>query len=139
TAAAFARLGFEARTHPSALPDAGAHVLLTRHGRSGRTVAMVSHLDTVFTRVEEEANDFRFRVEGDKLYGPGVGDIKGGTLMVLMVLDALHAVCPAAFESVTWAVGLNANEERLDGEFNGLFRRHLAGPVLGVLVFEAGA
>src|SRR5437588_1297428 len=46
TAAAFARLGFEARAHPSAVPDAGAHVLLTRGPAkrvppgSGRTVAM---------------------------------------------------------------------------------------------------
>jgi glutamate carboxypeptidase len=145
TAAAFARLGFEAEAHPSARPGAGSHVLLTRGPAkrvppgAARTVAMVSHLDTVFTRAEEEANDFRFRVEGDKIYGPGVGDIKGGTLMALMVLDALHAVRPAAFASVAWAVGLNANEERLDGEFNELFRRHLTGPVAAVLVFEAGA
>src|SRR5438477_8837728 len=59
--------------------------------------------------------------------------------MALMVLDALAAVCPGDFESLTWQVGLNATEERLDGEFSELFRGHLVGPVPAVLVFEAGA
>src|SRR5438067_18817 len=93
TAAAFAPLRFEAQTHPAARPGTGRHLLLTRRGRSDRTVVMVSHLDTVFTREEELANDFSFRAEGDKIYGPGVGDIKGGTVTALMVLDALRAVC----------------------------------------------
>lgn len=139
SADAFAPLGFEAASHPSAHPWAGRHLLLTRHGRSDRTVALVSHLDTVFTPAEEAANDFHYRTDGDRIHGPGVGDIKGGTLVALMVLDALHAAAPDAFDVVTWRLGLNATEERLDTEFNDLFRRHLAGPVLAVLVFEAGA
>ncbi|MBI1915090.1 MAG: M20/M25/M40 family metallo-hydrolase [Planctomycetes bacterium] len=139
TAEAFARLGFEAQTVPSAHPWAGRHLFLTRRGATDRTVVMVSHLDTVFSRDEEQKFDFRFRREGDKLYGPGVADIKGGTVMALMMLDALRAACPAEFDDVTWHVGLNALEEKLDDEFNRLLRERLTGPALAVLVFEAGA
>src|SRR5206468_7696886 len=74
-----------------------------------------------------------------KLSGPGVADIKGGTLMALMMLDAVRAVCPTEFGRVTWRVGLNALEEKLDDEFNRLLRERLDGPTLAVLVFEAGA
>src|SRR5262245_8087864 len=139
TADAFARLGFEAETSPSAHPWAGRHLFLTARGTTNRTIVLVSHLDTVFRREEEQKYDFRFRAESDKLYGPGVADIKGGTLMALMTLDALRAVCPAEFNAITWRVGLNALEEKLDDEFNRLLRERLAGPVLAVLVFEAGA
>ncbi len=139
TADAFARLGFEAETAPSAHAWAGRHLFLTAHGTTNRTVMLVSHLDTVFRREEEQKYDFRFRVEGDKRYGPGVADIKGGTVMALMTLDALRAICPAEFGAVTWRVGLNALEEKLDDEFNRLLRERLDGPVLAVLVFEAGA
>jgi glutamate carboxypeptidase len=139
TAAVFAPLGFDAETVPSAHPWAGRHLFLTRRGKTDRIIVTVSHLDTVFKREEEERFDFRFRLEGDKLSGPGVADIKGGTLMALMMLDALRAVCPADFDAVTWCVGVNALEEKLDDEFNRLYRARLTGPVLAVLVFEAGA
>src|SRR4051794_7910307 len=139
TVDAFTPLGFDFESVPSAHPWAGRHLFLTRRGATERTIVMVSHLDTVFKREEEQKFDFRFRIEGDKLYGPGVADIKGGTLMALMMLDALRAACPVDFDAVTWRVGLNALEEKLDDEFNRLLRERLDGPALAVLVFEAGA
>jgi glutamate carboxypeptidase len=139
TAEVFASLGFTPAFLPSAHPWAGQHVVLTRPGRSERVVALVSHLDTVFTPEEERSNDFRFRIEGDRVYGPGTCDIKGGTLTALMTLDALRTVVPDLFETITWVVGLNALEERLDHEFTDLLRTHLTGQVLAVLVFEAGS
>src|SRR5262249_25639062 len=90
TAEAVAHLGFVAEPVPSALPWAGRHLFLTRRGNTNRTIVLVSHLDTVFRIEEEQKFDFRFRIQGDKLSGPGVADIKGGTLLALMMLDALH-------------------------------------------------
>ena len=43
---------------------------------------MISHLDTVFPPEEEERNDFHWQVEGDRIFGPGTNDIKGGTVMM---------------------------------------------------------
>src|SRR5262245_33776502 len=48
TAEAFAPLGFVAEHVPSANPDFGRHLFLTRPGTSRRSLAMVTHLDTVF-------------------------------------------------------------------------------------------
>ena len=48
TAEAFADLGFTAEPVPSVEPAYGDHLVLTRPGRSAKSVAMVAHLDQVF-------------------------------------------------------------------------------------------
>ena len=48
TAECFAPLGFAAEFVPAVNPLYGDHLVLTRRGRSPKTIAMVSHLDTVF-------------------------------------------------------------------------------------------
>jgi glutamate carboxypeptidase len=45
-------------------------------------IAVMSHLDTVHP-VGTAAADLRVRVEGDRLYGPGVFDMKGGAWLAL--------------------------------------------------------
>src|SRR3954465_1290676 len=82
TAECFAPLGFSAGYVPPANPEFGNHLVLTRPGRSGKSIAMVSHLDTVFPPEEEERNNFHWQVEGDRIFGPGTQDIKGGTVMM---------------------------------------------------------
>ena len=61
-------------------------------------LALVAHLDTVFSPEEEKANEFIFRQEGDKIYGPGTVDIKGGTVMAFIVLDAIQKFYPQVFD-----------------------------------------
>lgn len=138
TAAAFAELGFSAETVQSANPNFGRHLVLTRPGRSGRMVALVSHLDTVFPPDEEKTHDFIWRREGDRIYGPGTVDVKGGTVMMYMVLAALKAHAPSVYDDVTWTLLLNASEEVLFGDFNRLCLRSLDGSALACLVFEPG-
>jgi glutamate carboxypeptidase len=140
TAETFAALGFAAARVRSARPDVGQHLVLTRPAAtaSAPTVALVSHLDTVYTADEESANAFGFRHVGDRIYGPGVSDAKGGTLLALMVLDTLAHVAPDVFEAVHWKVGLNAAEEILEPEFSTALLDLLRGRVLAVLVFEPG-
>ena len=100
TAQCFAPLGFTAEFVPSPNPNNGNHLVLTRPGRSKRSVAMVSHLDTVFPPEEEARNQFHWQPEGDRIYGPGTHDIKGGTIMMWLVLQALRAHAPAVFEEI---------------------------------------
>jgi len=78
TAECFAPLGFTAEFVPAVNLNFGGHLVLTRRGRSAKSVAMVSHLDTVFPPEEEIRNNFRWQPEGDRIYGPGTQDIKGG-------------------------------------------------------------
>lgn len=138
TAQTFAPLGFSAQSVQAANPAYGKHLILTRPGLSGRTIGLVSHLDTVFPPEEEQANHFCWQEEGDKIYGPGANDIKGGTVMMLMVLDALKTLAPAAFAEVTWVLALNAAEERLSEDFGPLCLQHLGPNALACLIFEAG-
>lgn len=138
TAEAFADLGFSARRVQSENPLFGDHFILTRPGQSRRSVALISHLDTVFPRSEEERNNFHWRQVGDKLYGPGTNDIKGGTVVMYMMLAALQQVAPDIYNDITWVVLLNAAEEELTQDFGRVCVETLDETTLACLIFEGG-
>lgn len=138
TMGAFAGLGFKAELIPSVNPAYGNHLVLTRPGRSSQTLGLISHLDTVFPPDEEERHQFHWRPEGDRIYGPGTVDIKGGTVMIYMMLAALKDLAPEAFNQVRWVILLDASEEREADDFGDLCRRYLGPNALAALVFEAG-
>jgi glutamate carboxypeptidase len=137
TADCFAPLGFTAEHVPSTNPHYGDHLVLTRRGRSARSVAMISHLDTVFPPEEEARNNFRWQPEGDRIYGPGTQDIKGGTVMMWLVLTALRAHAPEVFEEITWKLIWNSSEEMYSPDFGDVCRRHFDRGTIAALVFEA--
>lgn len=138
TAQAFATLGFEAETVQSVTPTYGMHLVLTRPGTSGRKLGLISHLDTVFPPEEEIRHNFSWREAGDRIYGPGTVDIKGGTVMIYMILEALQKFAPHLFEAVTWVILLNAAEERGSADFGQLCNDRLGPEALAALVFEGG-
>lgn len=137
TAECFAPLGFVAEYVPSVNPRYGDHLVLTRPGRSSRSIAMVSHLDTVFPPEEEARNNFRWQPEGDRIYGPGTHDIKGGTAMMWLVLQALQARAPAVFDEIQWRLFWNSSEETLSHDFGEVCRKRFDRETLAALVFEA--
>jgi glutamate carboxypeptidase len=137
TAECFASLGFVPEFVPPANPDYGHHLVLTRRGKSAKTIAMVSHLDTVFPPEEELRNDFHWQPEGDRIYGPGTQDIKGGTAMIWLVLSALQRFEPKVFEDITWKLFWNSAEERFSPDFGDLCRTRCQNGTLAALVFEA--
>lgn len=139
TAEMFAELGFVAACVPSTNPDFGDHLLLTRRGEGTRGVAWISHLDTVFTEEEEAANNFAWRDEGERIYGPGTLDIKGGTALVLQTLRALQEVAPDTFEKTDWHFLLNSSEEMPSPDFGDLCRKHIPAGTRAALVVEGGA
>ena len=137
TEAQFAALGFRAERVPSVTPGFGDHLVLTRKGSSGPEIGLVSHLDTVFPPEEETANSFAWRVDGDRIFGPGTVDIKGGTLIIFMLLEALQAFRADLFERVSWTILLDASEETLSEDFGLLCNDRLNGAA-ACLVFEGG-
>ena len=137
TAERFAPLGFNAEFVPSANPDYGNHLVLTRRGGSAKSLALVSHLDTVFPPQEEAQHNFRWQPEGDRIFGPGTHDIKGGTAMMWLVLEALREHAPAVFENVTWRLFLNSSEETSSDDFGLICRQRCDAGTLAALVFEA--
>jgi glutamate carboxypeptidase len=137
TADCFTPLGFTAEFIPSTNPAWGNHLVLTRRGRSPWSIALVSHLDTVFPPEEEARNNFRWQVEGDRIFGPGTHDIKGGSVMMWLVLSALRNHAPEVFEDLTWKLIWNSSEECFSPDFGDVCRRHFDARTLAALVFES--
>lgn len=137
TAKYFEPLGFSAEFVPSTNPGWGDHLVLTKRGQSMRNLALISHLDTVFPPEEEQRNDFRFLREGDLIYGPGSHDIKGGTVMMWLVLSALRACAPEVFEGISWRLFWNSSEECFSEDFGDVCRSRFDRETLAALVFES--
>lgn len=78
------------------LDGLGDHLLITddRHcpadKRDGPGVMILSHMDTVHP-VGTIKDKLPFRIDGDRAYGPGAEDMKGGTYLALAALREIHA------------------------------------------------
>ena len=84
----FASLGFQTRWVDGAAWGRAGHLIATRRGPKGaQRVLLIGHLDTVF----EPASPFqRFvRIDDSTATGPGVCDMKGGDVVMLLALRAL--------------------------------------------------
>lgn len=138
TAEIFAPLGFSPKSVTAANPAYGYHLVLRRPWLPGApTVALISHLDTVFTEAEEAANHFAWRVEGTRIYGPGTNDIKGGTALIDLTLRALREGWPELFARTNFVVLLNACEEIISEDFGQVCQAHLPPDAKACLIFEA--
>jgi len=84
----FEALGFRVQWKP--LPQTGraGHLIATHTGSGkGKRLLLIGHLDTVF----EPDSPFKgFRREGRRAIGPGVGDDKGGDVVMLAALRAMQ-------------------------------------------------
>lgn len=138
TMGAFASLGFRAKSIQATNVEYGKHLILTKPGISGRRIGLISHLDTVFPPEEEARHNFVWREAGPRIYGPGTIDIKGGTVVIFMILAALKEFAPAMYDDITWLVLLDANEERGGFDFGQLCREQLGQDAIAALLFEAG-
>lgn len=156
----FSRLAFEPEFVQSVNPGYGRHLFLSRlapnsshpgqtnaegqgvstgaAGDDHPTLALISHLDTVFPAQEEIQNNFHWRPEGDRIYGPGTVDIKGGTVLMYMLLEALREFYPSIFEGTNWLLALNASEEALSTDFTTELLQRLPESTRACLVFEGG-
>lgn len=103
----FEALGFSVRW--AALPDSlnrAGHLVAERIGPRGKRLLLIGHLDTVF----EDDDPFRgFVREGRIARGPGVADMKGGNVVLLYALKALHDA--GALDGATLRVVLTGDEE----------------------------
>ena len=136
-AAQFEALGFTAEQVPARDPSFGRHLFLHRPGRGNRALMLVTHLDTVYSAEEEARNHFHWQVEGERIYGPGVIDIKGGTAMIWLVLETLRKVAPAVFAETHWLIAANAAEEELPEDFSQFCRERMPAGCRAALVFES--
>jgi len=140
TAECFADLGFTAESVPSRDRSYGCHLFLSRPGKSGKKILLVTHLDTVFPPEEEERENFTWQPveEEGRIYGPGTVDIKGGTVVIRLLLEGLRQFAPDVFEETEWIIAADASEEVLSDHFALCTSERCGGAATAVLVFEGG-
>jgi glutamate carboxypeptidase len=137
TGSVFRELGFSARMIQSSFQQYGEHLILEKNGRSEKKIAFISHLDTVYSEEEEKKHNFRWKVEGDRIYGPGTVDIKGGTMMIYILLDLLRNFKPDLYDSADFTILLDCAEEVGGADFGHICREFLpTDKTLACLVFE---
>lgn len=99
-------LGFTTRWVPMDEVKRAPHLVAERKGRRGQKLLLIGHMDTVF----EPFSPFKtFVRNGDRATGPGVHDMKGGLVVMLSALKALHAA--KALDDRTITVFVTADEE----------------------------
>ena len=111
----FEAIGMQVRWVDQAEAGRAGHLIATnsamrrRDGRNApKHVLLIAHLDTVF----EPSSPFqRFERSGDRATGPGVGDDKGGIVVILAALRGLHEA--GLLRGIDVTVVLTGDEERI--------------------------
>ncbi len=99
-------LGFEVRWLDMSATGRAGHLVATHDG-GGKNVLLIGHLDTVF---ETDSPFQTFVREGSRATGPGVGDDKGGVVVIIAALRAMQAAGTLEGSNIT--VFLTGDEER---------------------------
>jgi glutamate carboxypeptidase len=87
------------------LPD---NLVATFTGSGKGRVLLIGHLDTVFE--PGTVSRWPFRIEGDRAYGPGVSDEKGGVVQAVFALQILKDAGFRDFKTITYLI--ETSEER---------------------------
>lgn len=84
----FEALGMETRFLDGSAFNRAGHLVAKIEGGKGPKIMMIGHLDTVF----EPDSPFQQweQVDEETIKGPGIADMKGGNIIILQALTALH-------------------------------------------------
>jgi glutamate carboxypeptidase len=100
-------LGFKVEWKPMAAVKRAGHIVATHKGKAGtKRLLLIGHLDTVF---EADSPFQKFTRKGDEAEGPGVGDDKGGMVVMLSALRAMQAA--GALKDANIEIVLTGDEE----------------------------
>ena len=101
-------LGFEVRWVEMGETGRAGHIVAThRADGRGKRILLIGHLDTVF---EADSPFQRFTREGNRAVGPGVGDDKGGLVVIVAALRAMQAA--GTLRGADIEIVLTGDEER---------------------------
>lgn len=101
-------LGFQVRWVPMTQTGRAGHLIAERRAPRGKRLLLIGHLDTVF----EPSSPFQKWVRrGDIAEGPGVGDMKGGIVVILSALRAMQSA--GVLDDADITVVLTGDEEKV--------------------------
>jgi len=104
----FEQLDFTVRWVPMAKVGRAGHLIATHKGDGrGKRLLLIGHLDTVF---EPDSPFQGWKRDGDIVEGPGVGDMKGGDVIMVAALRAMQAAGTLKRADIT--VVLTGDEEK---------------------------
>ena len=82
------KLGFKTELTDGEAYGRAGHLIATRIGKKGPKFLMIGHLDTVF---ELESPLQSYTMQNDSIIkGPGVADMKGGDVIIILAMQALN-------------------------------------------------
>ena len=111
----------------------GDHLIGCKPGGGKHRILFIGHTDTVFPAGSVQKRPFR--VDGGRVYGLGVADMKGGIVCLLYALEALKVKNPAVFDEIAMDVVFNSDEEILSPTSRPIIEK-LARQAQTVCVFE---
>ena len=85
---AFEDIGFKSSWYDMSQVNRSGHLFAETSGNKGKKLLLIGHLDTVF---EENSPFQEFKMVNDSIaHAPGGNDMKGGNVIILYALKALH-------------------------------------------------
>ncbi len=121
-AAELRAIGMSVELLPAELPTLPDNVVATLKGTGKGRILMIAHTDTVFGPGTVAKRPFR--IEGNRAYGPGVIDEKGGVVEGITALRLLKTLKQTDFASITFLI--ETSEERGSPGTRALIDRLLA-------------
>ena len=134
--------GMSVKLLPTKVPDfhpqlkgakLGSMVYATRTGTGKRKVLLIAHMDTVYPRGMGAKQPYR--IDGDRAYGLGISDDKGGVALVLHTVQLLEQLGFRDYAQL--GVLFNADEE-IGSPGSGAFITELGAEYDAVFSFEGG-
>ncbi|WP_421976339.1 M20/M25/M40 family metallo-hydrolase [Roseivirga seohaensis] len=86
----FKALGMEVEWVDGSSFNRAGHLVARIEGGKGKKILMIGHLDTVFE--PDSPNQKWSQIDENTIKGPGIADMKGGDVIILQSLAALHSV-----------------------------------------------
>lgn len=99
--------GAELHSVPAEVASVAPNLVAVFHGTGKAKVLIIAHIDTVYGPGTVAQRPFR--IEGERAYGPGVGDEKGGVVNAVTALEILHRLGFKDYATIT--VLIDSSEE----------------------------
>jgi glutamate carboxypeptidase len=101
-------VGATVTRHRAVAPGVGDNIVGRIQSKGSKNLMLMAHMDTVYAR--GTLPKAAFRVDGNRAFGPGIADAKGGIAVILHTLGLLKARGFTDYAAIT--VLFNTDEER---------------------------
>lgn len=102
------QLGFKTELTSGEAYGRAGHLIAKREGKKGPKLLLIGHLDTVF-ELDSPFQDYKM-VNDSIMNGPGVADMKGGDVIIILAMKALEEA--GVLDDMTIEIIMTGDEEK---------------------------